>query len=240
MGNRAIAKNLRRVRNFYTHRPDAFDVDAYLAGTAPFPTLLSRKLPEVFGGGERVKEKPTRPLVLLNCGYWTDVGMPLQDAQVALVREVARRAPNLRGARVLDVGSGYAGPAIILAQEYDARVECVNIVAQQVAAARSLVERNGVGDRVYCHVADAMNLPFPDGAFDVVFCLEAAHSFADKPRFVAEAARVLKPGGTLLLADITTTSLSGRAPLPRPGRRPAAGARLAQPLRAARPARHRL
>ena len=197
--------NLQRVRGYYAETARSFDIDAYLAGRAAFPSFLARKLPEVFGGSEYALEKPPRPIVLLNFGYWAEARR-LQDAQVALVHTVARRVPNLRGAAVLDVGSGYSGPAILLAQEYGARVDCINIVAEQVRKARLLIERNGVSDRVRCHVANAMDLPFPDDSFDVVFCLEAAHNFADKPRFLREARRVLRPGGTLMLADVTATT----------------------------------
>lgn len=202
---RNIARNLHRVRDYYARRRGAFDVDAYLDGRAAFPTFLARRLPEVFGGAEWVTEQPKRPIVLLNFGYWAEA-RSLQDAQVALVHEVARRIPHLRGATVLDVGSGYSGPAILLAQEYGARVDCVNIVEEQVEVARRLVARNGVGDLVRCHVADAMDLPFPDACYDVVFCLEAAHNFAAKERFLSEARRVLRPGGVLLLADVTAIS----------------------------------
>lgn len=200
-----MRENLQRVRGYYAETPRSFDIDAYLEGRAAFPSFLARKLPEVFGGIEWGLEKPARPIVLLNFGYWAEA-RGLQDAQVALVHTVARRVPNLQGATVLDVGSGYSGPAILLAQEYGARVDCVNIVAEQVRKARLLIERNGVSDRVRCHIANAMDLPFPDASFDVVFCLEAAHNFADKPRFLCEARRVLCPGGTLMLADVTATT----------------------------------
>jgi ubiquinone/menaquinone biosynthesis C-methylase UbiE len=49
---------------------------------------------------------------------------------------------------------------------------------------------------------DAMALPFPDGSFDVVVNVEASHCYPDFRQFVAEAARVLKPGGSLVHADL--------------------------------------
>jgi ubiquinone/menaquinone biosynthesis C-methylase UbiE len=50
-------------------------------------------------------------------------------------------------------------------------------------------------------VADAEALPFDDGRFDLVTCRIAAHHFPDVGRFVGEATRVLKPGGTFALVD---------------------------------------
>ena len=49
----------------------------------------------------------------------------------------------------------------------------------------------------------AERLPFRDGAFDLVGCRLAAHHFADVDAFLRESRRVLKPGGSLLIADTT-------------------------------------
>jgi SAM-dependent methyltransferase len=48
---------------------------------------------------------------------------------------------------------------------------------------------------------DAQKLPFPDASLDAVINVEASHCFPDFPGFLAEVARVLKPGGHLLYAD---------------------------------------
>ena len=48
---------------------------------------------------------------------------------------------------------------------------------------------------------DAQNLPFPADTFDAVINVEASHCYPNLPRFLAEVARVLKPGGYFLYAD---------------------------------------
>ncbi len=100
---------------------------------------------------------------------------------------------------------GLGGPAVILACDYGARVDGVNIVERQVRWARQYMEANGVSDKVRIHLASAMELPFADQQFDVLFCLEAAHCFLDKRRFLQEARRVLREDGRLVLADIVGT-----------------------------------
>lgn len=143
---------------------------------------------------------------IVNLGYWADGARDARQAQERLVHELASRVPDWRDRRVLDAGCGLAGPATILACDYGARVDAININEQQLALARNYTEANGLRGRVRLHAASAMDLPFPDASFDVVFCLEAAHCFIDKRRFLAEVHRVLQPGGWFLFADITATT----------------------------------
>lgn len=56
-------------------------------------------------------------------------------------------------------------------------------------------------NNVWYVVADAEKLPFLDGSFDAVTCRIAAHHFPNPEQFMKEAARVLKPGGKMLLID---------------------------------------
>ena len=142
---------------------------------------------------------------IVNLGYWSHGATEAREAQIAFVRELASRLPDLKGLRVLDVGCGLCGPAVILAADYGAKVECININEQQVKWARQFIAGNGLEDKVQVRVASAMDIPFRN-QFDVVFCLESAHCYIDKPRFLSGALAALRTGGKLVLADITGTS----------------------------------
>lgn len=61
------------------------------------------------------------------------------------------------------------------------------------------------GRRVGLLSLDAQKLPFGDASFDLVLCYEALYYFPDADRFVAEAARVLRPGGELLIVNVNPT-----------------------------------
>jgi len=104
--------------------------------------------------------------------------------------------------RVLDVGSGLGGPARLLAGRGGCHVTGIDITPAFCTAARALTERVGLGDRVDYREGNALDLPFADAAFDVVWTQHAAMNIADKPRLYAEMARVLRPGGRLAIYDV--------------------------------------
>ena len=102
------------------------------------------------------------------------------------------------GSTVLDVGCGIGGSSRILAKDYGLSVTGVTISPQQVVRARQLTPTEV--DATF-KVDDAMALSFPDASFDVVWSVEAGPHMPDKAVFARELMRVLKPGGTLILAD---------------------------------------
>jgi SAM-dependent methyltransferase len=104
--------------------------------------------------------------------------------------------------RVLDVGSGLGGPARFLAWRYGVRVSGVDLTAEFVRVARLLTRRTGLADRVEFCQGNALDLPFEDGGFDVVWSQNAAMNIADRERLYAEMYRVLKPGGRLALQEV--------------------------------------
>jgi len=96
---------------------------------------------------------------------------------------------------VLEVGCGAGATTSYLAREVGCRVMGVDLRESMIALARERAEREGVEDRVELRVANALDLPFEDGRFDVVLCESVAAFIADKARLARELARVVRPGG---------------------------------------------
>lgn len=97
---------------------------------------------------------------------------------------------------VLDVATATGHTAFALAP-FAASVVGVDLTPEMLEEAR----RNNPHPNVTFVAGDAEALPFPDAAFDVVTCRIAAHHFPDVARFLAEAHRVLKPGGRAVIID---------------------------------------
>jgi ubiquinone/menaquinone biosynthesis C-methylase UbiE len=102
---------------------------------------------------------------------------------------------------VLEVGTGAGFNAEALLKRFpDWQLVATDFDPEMVASARQRLSR--FGPRVRLETADATNLPFPDRSFDLVLSVLVWHHVGDWPRATHEAARVLRPGGNLLLADI--------------------------------------
>ncbi|MFN2197265.1 MAG: class I SAM-dependent methyltransferase [Anaerolineales bacterium] len=99
----------------------------------------------------------------------------------------------------LDIATGGGHTALKLAPHV-ARLVVSDLSLRMLAAARQHLETQGVTHAGYCP-ADAENLPFAAGSFQLVTCRIAAHHFPNAARFVNEAARVLQPGGVLVVQD---------------------------------------
>jgi SAM-dependent methyltransferase len=115
-----------------------------------------------------------------------------------LARLVQLAAPTGREA-VLDVATGGGHTALALAP-YVRYVVASDLTLAMLQAARQHIGAQAM-DNVACCRAPAEALPFAAASFDMVVCRVAAHHFADIRAFVGEAARVLRPGGRLLISD---------------------------------------
>ncbi|GAA3126995.1 methyltransferase domain-containing protein [Streptomyces rectiviolaceus] len=135
-------------------------------------------------------------------GYWAkdepDPGR--HAAQVRLVEELMSFGPLPEGSRVLDAGCGIGASAVHLAQRLGCRVDGITISAEQITRAEAKAAEGGVTDRTTFRLVDALHTDYADGTFDVVWALESCELMPDKRAFLAECLRVLKPGGTLLVA----------------------------------------
>jgi ubiquinone/menaquinone biosynthesis C-methylase UbiE len=139
----------------------------------------------------------------------------------ALADRVARRLAGRPSARVLEVAAGTGALTRAMTSRLPPSVE---IVATDLN--RAMLDRaSAVGTTrpVEWRQADALALPFAAESFDVVVCQFGTMFFPDKPKAFAEARRVLRTGGVLLLsvwdriednefADVVTEALAARFP----------------------------
>lgn len=105
-------------------------------------------------------------------------------------------------AHVLDLATGTADLAIGLARRFpSARVTGVDLTPAMLEIGRRKVAAAGVGARVTLVEGNALALAFPDASFNAVTCAFGFRNFPDAGAALAEVARVLRPGGHLLVLE---------------------------------------
>ena len=103
---------------------------------------------------------------------------------------------------VLDVGCGLGGTARYLAKQYKCKVVGIDLTEEYIFVGKKLTELVGLSNRVELRHGSALEIPYGDERFDIVWTEHVQMNIADKNRFYSEMARVLKPGGRLLFHDI--------------------------------------
>lgn len=128
-------------------------------------------------------------------GLWRTGRESPDAAVVALADHVADRARVAAGMSVVDIGCGYGGTARLMAAR-GATVTGVTITPEQAAYAR---RRDVAGTSPHYVVADWLHSGLADRRFDAAIAIESTEHMSDKARCFAEAARVLRPGGRLVV-----------------------------------------
>ena len=111
-------------------------------------------------------------------------------------------AHNIRGAYLLDVGSGLGGPCRMLADEYDCQCIGIDLSSEFVRTATALSKLLALDHQTTFIQGAATNLPFQKETFDVVWTQHVQMNIPDKTTLYSEIERVLKPGGFFLYYDI--------------------------------------
>jgi SAM-dependent methyltransferase len=118
-----------------------------------------------------------------------------------MIECLATLAATGPGCRVLDAGCGIGGPARRLATLTGCEVIAVDLLPQLLSLSQRVSgDRSGSGS-VRLVAADAAALPFADGTIDQVWCLGVVGHLPDLLTFGREVARVLRPGGLVLVTE---------------------------------------
>jgi ArsR family transcriptional regulator len=124
------------------------------------------------------------------------LGLPAAAIEEALLAALPERMDSL-----LDIGTG-TGRLLELVASRTKQALGVDMSRDMLALARARLSERGIAERAAVRQADMYRLPFADASFDAVAMQMVLHYAEDPAAALAEAARVLKPGGTLLIADL--------------------------------------
>ena len=121
--------------------------------------------------------------------------------------ELARLAGLDKSKHVLDIGSGIGGPSRFLTLNYGCRVTGIDLTEEYCRLAEFLADKFKLTERLKYHHGSALDMPFVDESFDVIWTQHVAMNIKEKEKLYQESVRCLKPGGLFVIYDILAGSI---------------------------------
>jgi sarcosine/dimethylglycine N-methyltransferase len=138
----------------------------------------------------------------IHIGIYESPSEAIADASQRTVERMAALVPGLGpGSRVLDMGAGYGGAARWLASRFGCKVTALNLSEKENARHRHMNREAALDHLIEVVDGSFESVPGPDGAFDLVWSQDAILHSGRRDQVVAEAARVLRPGGHFVFTD---------------------------------------
>lgn len=140
----------------------------------------------------------------IHIGLYADAHEPVATAARRTVLTMADMVAERlgQGRSVLDLGSGYGGPARTLVTTFGCRVAALNISEVQNRRHREINVARGLDGQIDIVTASFEELPFRAECFDVVWSQDALSHSDDQATVLSEAKRVLAQGGHLIFTDL--------------------------------------
>src|SRR4051812_28309367 len=140
----------------------------------------------------------------LNFGLWEHGNQDYLQAAENLVRRIGRMLGLNQTSHLLDVAPGMGSQDVLLYKEFSQpRIDALDATWKHIQHCRRRARKCGIEDQVVFHHGSAVSLPFDDGGFSHIMSIEGPEHFDTRDRFLAEAYRVLQPGGVMALSDYT-------------------------------------
>ena len=143
-----------------------------------------------------------------SCAYFRDPDMTLEDAQQAKCAHIAKKLDLRPGARVLDIGCGWGGMAMYLAEHYKARVVGITLSEEQAKVATARARERGLQDHVEIRLEDYRKV---NGRFDAIVSI-GMFEHVGRPQYNTYFRRVrelLTEDGTALIHSIGRSTPPG-------------------------------
>ncbi len=150
------------------------------------------------------------PSMAYSCGYWARMSQgTLADAQRAKLDMICRKLVLEPGRKLLDMGCGWGSLTVHAARDYKVQVTAVTLAREQGGYVKQRVRGLGLGERAEVRIQDYRDAA--GGPYDAIASVEMGEHVgaANYPGFCAELYRLVKPGGRLLIQQMSRGS---RAP----------------------------
>jgi cyclopropane-fatty-acyl-phospholipid synthase len=150
------------------------------------------------------------PSMAYSCGYWAGMSQgTLADAQRAKLDMICRKLALEPGRKLLDLGCGWGSLTVHAARDYKVQITAVTLAREQGGYVKQRVRGLGLGERAEVRIQDYRDAA--GGPYDAIASVEMGEHVgaANYPGFCAELYRLLKPGGRLLIQQMSRGS---RAP----------------------------
>lgn len=114
---------------------------------------------------------------------------------------LAQKAGIAKDNVVLDICSALGGPARHLVKKYGCQVTGLDATQKMISEAIKRTEKEGLTDSITYKLGNALDIPFKEGSFDIVWGQDAWCYITDKDKLIQESYRVLKPQGIIAFTD---------------------------------------